>query len=532
MLTLIIPKWIFTKRAPVLWRPPNLASLYRFSVCGVCIYDFTGSASHGRISELLNTTFRSWRSGSMGWQESWDVVRLLGKGGQGSARLVKHKETKAYGVLKTLRASKAKDMKARGRMQREIANLTTLAAMDVKVPAVVENNAEHLADQNVELYFVMEYIEGPTLESYIREHENSRVDWETALTITRQISDTIDAGHQEGIQHRDLKPKNIIVANAPEGPRPYVVDYGLSYYHGIDDDLTACDETLWNEFLTLPETNVEGEDRRDIRSDVCAVGAIAYFCVTGFAPGHPINSQNLPPHRRNGRDFTAVTSDAVALAQLNTTFDRIFHPDLTRRYQTCLELTDALNSIGTALAHSDIDDVESIARQASDLLRANLREVQIRTLKAQAKPAYVAFVKNLGELKLKLDLFTLDKGVTVESMMVSPDGCDNLGMTYGVKLSSSIGELKSFKSYLIVARGMDLVLLTRERNVDTKSADPATTKEMEVIAEGGKFDNNLVQLELKRWISAEIQKMQVVLLEKGDKKTDPILVQLRKRGGY
>lgn len=473
----------------------------------------------------------------MSWQESWEDIRLLGKGGQGSARLVKNKVTQSQGVLKTLRPSNAKDLKARGRMQREIANLSTLAAMDVKVPAVVESNIEQVADLSVDLYFVMDYIEGPTLEQYIQGKDLGRVEWDEALRITRLIADTIDAGHQEGIQHRDLKPKNIIMAVVADEPMPFVVDYGLSYYHGVDDDLTACNETIWNEFLTLPETNIDGEDRRDARSDVSAVGAIAYFCTTGASPGHLINSQNRLPHRRDSRDFSVVTADPVALAQLNNTFDRVFSPDLNRRYQTCPELIDALAPIGTALTNSDIDDVEAVARQASDLLRATVRDVQIRTLKAEAKPRYAALTKQIIDFKPKLDLFTLDRGYATESMTGPPDGDDDLGMTYGVTLTSKIGKLEARKSYVVSARGMDIVLSTREQNVGAKMGEPMPPKDLEVVAGEGTFSKALVELELKRWLSAQILKMQTVLLEKANKSTgetdkDTLLKKLRRHGGY
>jgi serine/threonine protein kinase len=100
------------------------------------------------------------------WEAKWETKQELGRGGQGKTFLVVSKECPGQqGVLKTL--NRGKSVQARGRMYREVVSLDTLAKAQVKVPQVLDSNTGQYADENVELYFVMEHISGKTLKDEI-----------------------------------------------------------------------------------------------------------------------------------------------------------------------------------------------------------------------------------------------------------------------------------------------------------------------------------------------------------------------------
>src|SRR5215472_15814021 len=75
-------------------------------------------------------------------------------------------------------------------------------------------------------YLVMELVEGPTLADRIKE---GALPVEEALTISRQIGDALEAAHEKGIAHRDLKPGNIKIK--PDGAVK-VLDFGLAKMAG------------------------------------------------------------------------------------------------------------------------------------------------------------------------------------------------------------------------------------------------------------------------------------------------------------
>src|SRR4029077_13513004 len=75
-------------------------------------------------------------------------------------------------------------------------------------------------------YLVMELVEGPTLAERIKE---SAIPLEEALAIAGQIADALDAAHEKGVVHRDLKPGNIKIK--PDGTVK-VLDFGLAKMGG------------------------------------------------------------------------------------------------------------------------------------------------------------------------------------------------------------------------------------------------------------------------------------------------------------
>ena len=117
--------------------------------------------------------------------------------------------------------------------------------------------------------------------------EDGKFELLPAIEVVERISETISLGHREKLIHRDLKPKNIILGNdSDDRSIATVLDYGISFNDRHDDGLTKTQESFWNEFLSLPETNVHGDDRRHFRTDVTA----AFW---------PISSIRLPAGPRN-----------------------------------------------------------------------------------------------------------------------------------------------------------------------------------------------------------------------------------------
>jgi serine/threonine protein kinase len=142
------------------------------------------------------------------WLNSWESIRSLGKSGQGETALVKNISQPApRGLLKTVRNNKSGQ--ARGRMRMEVTHLGTLSFAGVKVPAVLESNVEQFKDEGIPLYFVMDFIEGDTLEEVVR--TKGPLPLETADRMAFDLGATISAAHEMGVFHRDLKPANIMV---------------------------------------------------------------------------------------------------------------------------------------------------------------------------------------------------------------------------------------------------------------------------------------------------------------------------------
>lgn len=129
------------------------------------------------------------------------------------------------------------------------------------------------------LYYVMEYIEGKTLEQWMTDQD------ETDLTVIRNIVSQAVSGvrafHRLDMLHQDLKPGNIMIT--PEG-LVKIVDFGSTKIAGIADVSTPIErkELLGTKHYTAPEYLIDGVGTT--QSDLFALGCITYEMITGKLP--------------------------------------------------------------------------------------------------------------------------------------------------------------------------------------------------------------------------------------------------------
>jgi eukaryotic-like serine/threonine-protein kinase len=137
------------------------------------------------------------------------------------------------------------------------------------------------------LYIVTEYFDGQTLRQWMRDHPTPAL--ETVRDIVGQIAKGLRAFHRKDILHQDLKPENIMIS--AEG-LVKIIDFGSARAAGLDERASpvAALRLVGTVDYTAPEYH--GGDAATNRSDIYAVGVIAYELLTGRLP--------------YGRGFTSV----------------------------------------------------------------------------------------------------------------------------------------------------------------------------------------------------------------------------------
>ena len=128
------------------------------------------------------------------------------------------------------------------------------------------------------LFFVMEHLEGPSLDTVLQ--RRGALDPPEALSLLRQVLDAVGQAHASGVLHRDLKPSNILF---DVDGRAVITDFGLAKILTSDAELTATYEQLGTVAYMSPE-QVEGLQNVDKASDLFSVGLIAYEVLTGRLP--------------------------------------------------------------------------------------------------------------------------------------------------------------------------------------------------------------------------------------------------------
>ncbi|MFE9918990.1 Stk1 family PASTA domain-containing Ser/Thr kinase [Micromonospora sp. NPDC005553] len=136
-------------------------------------------------------------------------------------------------------------------------------------------------------YLVMEYVRGRTLRDVLAERR--RLNPDEALAIAEQMLAAIAAAHRAGLVHRDVKPENVLVAEAPTGGVANLVDsvvkvadFGLARAVEASADEEQGNQLMATVAYVAPELVTEG--RADPRTDVYSAGIVLFEMLTGRVP--------------------------------------------------------------------------------------------------------------------------------------------------------------------------------------------------------------------------------------------------------
>ena len=201
------------------------------------------------------------------------IEEELGRGGMGVVYRAHELALDRVRALKVIADELASDPRFSERFRRE----ARLAA-SVEHPNVV---AVHQAgEEDGRLYLSMSWVPGPDLGALVE--AAGPLEPARASRLLTQIAAGLEAAHARGLVHRDVKPSNVLLADVGNEERAVVTDFGLSRLVGEDRGLTQTGDFLGSTDYVSPE-QIEG-DSVDSRADVYALGALAFFLLTGRAP--------------------------------------------------------------------------------------------------------------------------------------------------------------------------------------------------------------------------------------------------------
>jgi hypothetical protein len=264
------------------------------------------------------------------------VERLLGRGGMGSVYEATQIEIGRRVALKLLNRELVSDPQAVERFRRE-----ARAAGRLQHPNAV-TIYDFGIEENGEAFLAMELLDGPTLRDELR--ARAPLSPREVVDVLAPVADAVDAAHAEGIIHRDLKPDNIMLVRQGDGRTVKVLDFGIAKLAAPEmggGTLTGTG-VIGTPFYMSPE---QGEGvRLDARSDVYALGVIAFEMLTGQVPFRAetpvatvVKHINTPPPRPSS--FVPSLAGPVEAAVLHA-----LEKDPARRPQTARALVDELRA--------------------------------------------------------------------------------------------------------------------------------------------------------------------------------------------
>ncbi|MDC0295381.1 serine/threonine protein kinase, partial [bacterium] len=216
----------------------------------------------------------------------YDVLEEVGSGGMGVVFLARHRQLGRKTALKVMIGGTQKK-EDRMRFDRE----ARLAASLSNPHSVMIY--DYGRSEDGESYCVMEFLRGLTLQEVV-ERSGSQP-FGRVLFILRQVCEAVSEAHQKRLLHLDIKPQNIMLSlDQTVGDWAVLFDYGLSKPITPALDYYQTPDFQWSgtPMYMAPE-RIHRRQQLDQRSDIYALGCVAYFLTTGHPPFFESNPDSL-----------------------------------------------------------------------------------------------------------------------------------------------------------------------------------------------------------------------------------------------
>ena len=283
----------------------------------------------------------------------YNILEKLGEGGMGVVYLAEDTRLERKVAIKFLPRNIAASMEDRQRFEIE-----AKAAAALNHPNIATIHAIEEADKDA--FIVMEYIDGQELQEWIARNVGAKHSWQQSefkstdlarnasplpfddiITIAMQIASGLQAAHEKGVVHRDIKSANIMVTHKNQIK---IMDFGLAKVAGSDIRLTKKSTTLGTAAYMSPEQTQGAES--DHRTDIWAFGVVLYEMLTGQLPFRGEYEQAVIYSILN-EDPTPISEfrDDVP-EELSVIVTKALKKDAHARYQDPSELLEALRELG------------------------------------------------------------------------------------------------------------------------------------------------------------------------------------------
>jgi predicted Ser/Thr protein kinase len=252
------------------------------------------------------------------------IERLLGRGGMSVVYLAEDLRLGRKVALKLLAPELAEDDRFRERFLRESRLAASLDHANV-IPVYEAGEGDGL------LYIAMRYVEGTDLKRLLA--DEGPLDAPRAVAILGQVADALDAAHERGLVHRDVKPANVLLDGREHA---YLSDFGLTKQTSSESGITETGQFVGTVDYVAPE-----QIRREPvspQTDVYALGCLLYECLAG-AP--PYRSESLP-----GTLFAHISTEPPRPSEarpglpppIDAVVARAMAKEPADRYPTCREV--------------------------------------------------------------------------------------------------------------------------------------------------------------------------------------------------
>lgn len=267
----------------------------------------------------------------------YEILAVLGEGGMGAVYKARDTELDRLVAIKVIRPELAGRPEILQRFKQEL-----ILARKITHRNVIR--IFDLGDAQGTKFITMEFVEGHDLKTLLV--QDGKLPPIQGAGITQQVCLALEAAHNEGVVHRDLKPQNIMI---DKQGRALVMDFGIARSLELGG-MTQTGALIGTPEYMSPE-QVRGE-HVDARSDLFTLGVILQEILTGQLPFQAETAMASMFKRTKERAVSLHQFDSSVPRQLADIVARLLELDPKNRFQSAREVYDALEAWKVGAAES------------------------------------------------------------------------------------------------------------------------------------------------------------------------------------